>query len=125
MKASELVPLVSQRDIAIEKIEVASQAIAAIEPVLHLVKDKAEKLRKHIDETLKPECSHAGDASKLLVKVRELINSLEKCPGRNNFKLKIPPIETEEEAPVMQTEEEEPVKPTGIDTVPDVPVTNE
>merc|ERR1719379_346824 len=39
-KAAELVPLVSSRDVAIEKIEVASQAIATLTPVLTLVKDK-------------------------------------------------------------------------------------
>jgi len=108
-KTAELVPLVSQRDIAIEKIEVASQAIAALEPVLNLVKSKAEKLRTHISETLTPECTEAGEASKVLVRVRELIISLEECPGRNDFKLKIP---AKEEAPEFEPEEE-----TGIETV--------
>jgi len=108
-KTAELVPLVSQRDIAIEKIEVASQAIAALEPVLNLVKSKAEKLRTHISETLTPECTEAGEASKVLVRVRELIISLEECPGRNDFKLKIP---AKEEAPEFVPDEE-----TGIETV--------
>merc|ERR1719281_163201 len=107
VKTAELVPLVSQRDIAVEKIEVASQAIAAIDPVLNLVKEKAEKLRIHIDETLSPECLEAGDASKVLVKVRELIISLDECPGRNDFKLKIPPVEEEPEEP---TKEEPPAE---------------
>jgi len=98
-KSAELVPLVSQRDIAIEKIEVASQAIAAITPVLNLVKEKAEKLRTHISETLTPECTEAGDVSKVLVEVRKLIISLEECPGRNDFKLKIPAEEEPTEAP--------------------------
>merc|ERR1719387_2078611 len=108
-KTAELVPLVSQRDVAIEKIEVASQAIAALEPVLNLVKSKEEKLRTHISETLTPECTEAGEASKVLVRVRELIISLEECPGRNDFKLKIP---AKEEAPEFEPEEE-----TGIETV--------
>jgi len=98
-KAAELVPLVSQRDIAIEKIEVASQAIAAITPVLNLVKEKAEKLRTHISETLTPECTEADDVSKVLIEVRKLIISLEECPGRNDFKLKIPAEEEPTEAP--------------------------
>jgi hypothetical protein len=112
VKTAQLVPLVSQRDIAVEKIEVASQAIAALEPVLKLVKDKAEKLRKHIKETLTPECETAGDASEVLVRVRELIISLEECPGRNDFKLKIPAEEEPTKAPVEETpeEEEEPTK---------------
>merc|ERR1719420_331314 len=109
-KTAELVPLVSQRDIAIEKIEVASQAIAALEPVLNLVKSKAEKLRTHISETLTPECTEAGEASKLLVRVRELIISLEECPGRNDFKLKIPPIEEPTESPEPANEAEEPTE---------------
>jgi len=109
-KTTELVPLVSQRDIAIEKIEVASQAIAAIQPVLNLVKEKAEKLRTHISKTLTPECKEAGEASKVLVRVRELIISLEECPGRNDFKLKIPPIEEPTESPEPANEAEEPTE---------------
>lgn len=88
--SAELVPLVSQRDTCVEKINAASQAIAALDPVLNLVKTKAEKLRVHISEKLSPECKDAAQASKLLVQVRELILSLEECPGRNDFVLNIP-----------------------------------
>eukprot|EP00746_Dinoflagellata_sp_MGD_P002044 gnl/MRDRNA2_/MRDRNA2_103945_c0_seq1.p1 gnl/MRDRNA2_/MRDRNA2_103945_c0~~gnl/MRDRNA2_/MRDRNA2_103945_c0_seq1.p1 ORF type:complete len:386 (+),score=104.47 gnl/MRDRNA2_/MRDRNA2_103945_c0_seq1:78-1235(+) len=94
-KGAELVPLVSQRDIAIEKVTVASEAIAALNPVLNLVKDRAEKLRIHIDETLTIECAEAEEASELLEHVRELILMLEECPGRNDFKLKIPALAEE------------------------------
>lgn len=102
-KSSEMVPLVSQREMAVTRIEEASQALAALEPVLGLVKAKSEKLKTHISETLTPECQHAGDASKVLMRVRELIISLEKCPGRQDFKLKIPPADE-------KLAEEEPAK---------------
>jgi len=104
-KTAESVPLISQRDSAAEKIEVASQALASLEPVLNLAKDQAEKLRKHIADTLTPECKEAGEVGELLTKVRELIISLEECPGRNDFKLKIPA--NDEEATKASQEEKE------------------
>jgi len=115
-RASELVPLVAQRDAAVSKIEYSEQSIAALEPVLTLVMDRTDKLRAHIDGTLSPECQEATDVSKYLALVRELILSLEECPGRNDFKLKIPeptkqvwysvsrsrPIEREAECPASR-----------------------
>merc|ERR1719161_1211130 len=122
-RTTELTPLVSVRESTVEKISVASQAIAALEPVLALVKDKVEKLETHIKKTLTPECETAGEASKMLIKVRELIISMEKCPGRNDFKLKVPsadeklpeePEDTQEnEAPAPKIEE--PPQETGKD----------
>jgi len=108
-KTAELIPLVSQREVAVEKIESASQAIAALEPVLNLLKEKTEKLRKHIENTLTPECKTVGEASELLVRVREIIISLEECPGRNDFKLKIPSesADKEEATPTKAPEESE------------------
>jgi hypothetical protein len=103
--SAELVPLISQRDATVEKITIASEAIVALTPVMKLVKDKSEKLKIHIAETLTPECEEAGEASKLLVQVRKLILSLEKCPGRNDFKLEIP--SKEEIAKAIKAMEEE------------------
>jgi len=89
-RAAELVPLVAQRDQAAARIEYSEQALAALEPVLKLVEERSNKLQKHIDGTLTPECDEAGSASKYLQAVRDLILSLENCPGRNDFTLKIP-----------------------------------
>jgi hypothetical protein len=89
-KASMLVPLVAQRDAAVAKIEYSGEAIAALQPVLNMVNTRAEKMRAHIDSTLTPECQEASDVSKYLTLVRELILSLQECPGRGDFMLKIP-----------------------------------
>lgn len=89
-KAAEMVPLVAQRDQAAGRIQHSSAALAAIEPVLNLLKDRVMKLRKHIKNTLVPECKESAEVSEYLEKVRELIMSLEECPGRNDFALQIP-----------------------------------
>lgn len=89
-KAALLVPLVAQRDQAAGRIEYSNQALAALEPVLDQVKMRAEKLEKHIEGFLKPECEEASEVSKYLQDVRDLIISLQKCPGRDDFTLKIP-----------------------------------
>jgi cation transport regulator ChaB len=89
-KASLLVPLVAQREEATGKIEYSEAAIAALEPVLKLVQNRVDKLQDHIDRQLAPECREASEVSKYLQNVRELIISLEKCPGKDDFILKIP-----------------------------------
>lgn len=121
---SQIVPLVSQRDSIVEKINSASHAIVALEPVMKVVKMKAEKLRTHISKTLTPECKEADQASKLLVQVRELILSLEECPGRNDFILKVPSKEAiaqaakamEEEAEKEEAEKEDETPATTTET---------
>jgi len=102
-RAADLVPLVAERERASSLIESSSQSIAALEPVLDLIDSRVEKLSNHIYNVLTPECAEAKEVSEALTKIRELILLLEECPGRNDFKLKIP-------------EEPEPVKPTGVDS---------
>jgi len=102
-RAADLVPLVAERERASSLIESSSQSIAALEPVLDLIDSRVEKLSNHIYNVLTPECAEAKEVSEALTKIRELILLLEECPGRNDFKLKIP-------------EESEPVKPTGVDS---------
>merc|ERR1719335_1758560 len=75
------------------------------------------RLRIHIDDTLTPECDEAGEVSKVVQRVRDLIISLDECPGRKDFKLKIPPVEekkAEEEKP--STEEAPTAAPTEAPT---------
>lgn len=87
---AEIVPLVGQREQSSSRIEDSTQALANMKPVLAFVENRAEKLQAHIDLSLKPECSEAAEVSQALQTVRNLIASLEECPGRNDFKLKIP-----------------------------------
>merc|ERR1719310_2508272 len=89
-KMAKLVPLTAARESAVEKIEEATAAIASLEPILENVKDRAEKLRHHIDEVLVPECFEAAEVSEMLTKIREMILALEECPGRQDFALAIP-----------------------------------
>jgi len=89
-KAADLVPLVAERERASSLIESSSQSIAALEPVLDLIDSRVEKLSNHIYNVLTPECAEAKEVSEALTKIRELILLLEECPGRNDFKLKIP-----------------------------------
>merc|ERR1719379_478833 len=78
-KMAKLVPLTAARESAVEKIEEATAAIASLEPILENVKDRAEKLRHHIDEVLVPECFEAAEVSEMLTKIREMILALEEC----------------------------------------------
>jgi hypothetical protein len=96
-RTSSLVPLTAQREQAAARIEYSEQALAALTPVLKLLQLRVDKLQKHIDETLTPECKEAAKVSETLQAIRELIISLEKCPGRNDFSLKIPVVEEDED----------------------------
>jgi hypothetical protein len=89
-QAAEMVPLAAERDQSSGRIEYSAAAVAATEPVLVLVDDRAEQLREHIKEKLTPECKEAGLVTEVLQKVRELIISLSECPGRGDFHLQIP-----------------------------------
>lgn len=84
-----LVPLVQQRDTASQRSEDASSQISLLTPVLESVKDRLEKLKDHIEE-MKTECKDCSMVSQHLLRVRELINSLEHCPGRGDYRLRIP-----------------------------------
>lgn len=95
---ADLVPLLTARKQALRRIENANEAIEALDPVLSSTKQRSEKLMHHIDEVLTPECFEAADVSKQLNHVRELIMALEECPGRHNFKLKIPAEPEDSEA---------------------------
>lgn len=89
-QTAELVPLVSERERATLKIRSSTQSLASVTPVLNLLEERVEKLSDHIENFLTPECAEAKEVSEVLEKVRELILVLEECPGRNDFKLKIP-----------------------------------
>lgn len=102
-KAANLVPQVAAREQAAGRIETSEAALAQLEPILELVKNQVEELERHISEVLTPECAEVAQLSETLKDVRELILSLERCPGRNDFVLEIP-----EEAPAEETASAEP-----------------
>merc|ERR1719428_94911 len=89
-KMVELTPLTMQREKTSTKIEEASQAISNLEPVLDTAKERAKMMEKHIETVLKPECADVAEVSNMLKSIRDLIVSVEKCPGRKKFHLKIP-----------------------------------
>merc|ERR1719456_860493 len=87
---AELAPMTMQREKTSMKIEEASQAISNLEPVLDMAKQRAKMMEDHIQNVLKPECADVGGVTKMLQSIRDLIVSVEKCPGRNKLHLKIP-----------------------------------
>lgn len=93
-RTAALVPQTAMREQASARIEHSEQALALLSPILDMLKRRVEKLQEHIDLTLTPECKEAVKVQSSLNTVRELILSLEKCPGRNDFMLKIPTEET-------------------------------
>jgi len=69
-----------------------SKARAVVNGLMTRLQDAsraATKMDQHL-KRLKAECEVSGEVSAHLLKVRELIESLEACPGRNDFRLSIP-----------------------------------
>merc|ERR1719387_1797233 len=93
-KSTAMVPLTSQRDQAAARIQYANEAIAALNPVLALAREREEKLSNHVKDTLNKECEDAAEVSDELQKIRDLILDLEKCPGQQDFALVIPTTTT-------------------------------
>lgn len=99
-KMAELTPLTMQREKTSTKIQEASQAISNLEPVLAMAKNRVKMMEEHINTVLKPECSDVAEVSNMLKSIRDLIESVEKCPGRKNFHLKIPKMPNAESTTV-------------------------
>jgi hypothetical protein len=74
---------------ATKNIQAAREVLNALNIMLDSLKREADKLRQHI-LALNKECELEGDVSEHLTKIRELIRSLQECPGRNDFRLKVP-----------------------------------
>jgi len=89
-KMAELAPITMQREKTSTKIEEASEAISGLEPVLDMAKQRAKMMEKHIETVLKPECADAAEVSKMLQNIRDLIVSVEQCPGFKRLHLKVP-----------------------------------
>merc|ERR1719387_1434661 len=89
-KMAKLTPLTKQREKQMSKMQDAAEAMTGLTPVLENLKQETEKLKKKIEKDLVPECKEADEASKMLTEIRNLILSLEACPGGGNFTLTIP-----------------------------------
>merc|ERR1719197_2245845 len=71
-------------------ITAAKDTIHELEPLLNNGHEETENLEKYLEKTLSRMCAQDDNVTEHLKAVRRLIMSLEKCPGRNDFKLMIP-----------------------------------
>jgi len=79
-------------------ITAAKDTIHELEPLLNNGHDETAALEKYLEKTLSKMCKEDESVTEHLKAVRRLIMSLEKCPGRNDFKLMIPGQHKENEA---------------------------
>jgi hypothetical protein len=78
-------------------ITAAKDTIHELEPLLNNGKKETETMEKYLDKTLARMCKEDENVTEHLKAVRRLIMSLEKCPGRNDFKLMIPGQKSEQD----------------------------
>ena len=71
-------------------ITAAKDTIHELEPLLNNGEDETKAMEKYLEKTLRKMCKEDENVTEHLKAVRRLIMSLEKCPGRNDFKLMIP-----------------------------------
>jgi len=71
-------------------ITAAKDTIHELEPLMQNGEEETKLLENYLERTLKKRCAQDDAATEHLKAVRRLIMSLEKCPGRNDFKLMIP-----------------------------------
>jgi hypothetical protein len=76
---------------ATRSIQLAKDVISALQPLLENAKLEAESLALHI-QGLKSDCNVDTAVSEHLKTVRRLIQSLDECPGRNDFRLTVPEL---------------------------------
>jgi hypothetical protein len=74
---------------ATEAIAKARKALEGLRPLLRDSERISKKMVRHL-EKLKEDCQVSGEVTEHLRKVRRLIQSLEDCPGRNDYVLELP-----------------------------------
>lgn len=74
---------------ATKNVQAAKDTISALQPLLDTAKDEIARLEKHL-HSLKTTCKVDSQVTEHLKKVRLLIESLNRCPGRNDFQLVLP-----------------------------------
>jgi len=67
----------------------AQEIINALNPLLIDAKKGLKKVQDHMKE-MEEQCANEDDVSEHLQRVRDLIMSLEKCPGRHDYQLQMP-----------------------------------
>jgi chromosome segregation ATPase len=67
----------------------AQEILNALNPLLLDAKKGLKKVQDHMKE-LEDSCAKEDDVSEHLQRVRDLIMSLEKCPGRHDYQLQMP-----------------------------------
>ena len=67
----------------------AQEILNALNPLLLDAKKGLKKVQDHMKE-LEDSCAKEDDVSEHLQRVRDLIMSLEKCPGRHDYTLEMP-----------------------------------
>jgi hypothetical protein len=73
----------------------AQEILNALNPLLLDAKKGLKKVQDHMKE-LEDSCAKEDDVSEHLQRVRDLIMSLEKCPGRHDYQLQMPASADEE-----------------------------
>jgi len=73
-------------------IERSQDTITDLDPLLQDAKRSLAKVQLHVDH-IKSECTSEEDVSVHIKKIRDLISSLENCPGRHDFTLKTPKVD--------------------------------
>jgi hypothetical protein len=76
---------------ATRNIQRAKDVNTAVTPLLNNARTESEVLSAHLEQ-LKANCQLDDDVTDHLTRVRELIMSLEECPGRNDFRLEVPDL---------------------------------
>lgn len=75
--------------VATQNMERAEDVNSGLQPLLHDAQRALAKVQEHLTE-LQGSCKLEDSVSKHLQKVRDLIISLQKCPGRQDFRLRFP-----------------------------------
>jgi hypothetical protein len=78
-----------------DSINRAQEILNALQPLWLDAKRGLKKVQEHMEE-LEDSCAKEDDVSEHLQRVRDLIMSLEKCPGRHDYQLQMPASAEEE-----------------------------
>jgi len=71
------------------KIHTAQNEIARLEPILHDVERAAGRVRAYV-QTVNEQCANEGYLGHIYEDIRQKIQDLMECPGRNDFILDVP-----------------------------------
>lgn len=84
-ETAELMPLMAQRQEIAQRVEAAAKRLKAVEPTMQRLRERSKDLELYIEKKLTPECKEAKAAGEHLNQVRQLIESLKRCTGKDGF----------------------------------------